>query len=399
MAGLAMGASGCQGELGEGPLPGESAALNGTASYQNPIIPMFGRPPGAPVHVANVPGEPATEGCPDPSALRTPAGEFYIYCTSYSFAYSRHNGFPIFKASSLAGPWTRVGSLIPDGGETRSTWPAWVKDSRGIWDGSFWGPDVHRLPNGKYYAGYAAPCGVSRCVGIAWADHPEGPWHHAREPFITHENNGAGSSATYDPNLLVTSQGELFLYWVVVGKGVFGARVTAEASGELRPVRADQVHLIADRATHRGEGPYVVEHKGAYYEFYSTGSLLFGYHVGVRRSPRPLGRFTQEGPQLVVQPNDRFVATGGNSVVGDGHGHQFLVYHAIVVPTDGGCPRREPIQGHEIDASSNNPHCREQAERQAMIDAIDWQADPEGIEWPVLRNGQRAPSVGRTALP
>src|ERR1700690_2044612 len=76
--------------------------------FTNPVIPMFERPPGVPASIpAGAPGHP-TEGCPDPSALKTKSGAIYIYCTSYTFRLGRYDGFPIFKASSLAGPYERV---------------------------------------------------------------------------------------------------------------------------------------------------------------------------------------------------------------------------------------------------------------------------------------------------
>ncbi len=394
----------CAAPSSDGDSSSEDEALTAPADYTNPVIPMFDRPAGVASDIPKGVPHQETEGCPDPSGLRTKSGEFYIYCTSYTFMFSRQDGFPIFhsRSRSLAGPWKRTGSVIPDSGASRSSWPQWVKN-----DGDFWGPDVHELPDGKFLAGYSAPCGATRCVGIAWADHPEGPWKHADQPFITPSNNGAGSgSASYDPNLLITSKGELYLYWVVPGRGVFGARVHAKASGQLDDVHESDVHLIADRSKgQRGEGPYVVEHAGAYYEFYSTGSLEFSYHVGVRRGLTPLGKFGDEDPNVVVAHNDHFVATGGNSVIqGATAGTDFLVYHAIVVPNGGGCPRRDPVNGNPVVAvaaseGNANPHCRVQGERQAMIDPLEWKAGADTIEWPVLKNGTGTPSVGKTKMP
>jgi beta-xylosidase len=381
----------------------DESELAAPSEYTNPIIPMFERPAGVPSDIPKDAPHQASEGCPDPSVLRTHGGELYIYCTSYTFRFGRHDGFPIFKSRSrsLAGPWKRVGSLIPDGGSARSTWPRWVKD-----DGDFWGPDVHELADGKFVAGYSAPCGASRCVGIAWASQPEGPWTHADQPFISPGNNGVGSEASYDPSLLITSNGELYLYWVVVNHGVLGARVHAKSSGELVPVHASDVRMIADRARgQRGEGPYVIEHGGAFYEFYSTGSLEYSYHVGVRRGLSPLARFDQEDTEVVLAQNARFVATGGNSVLQNAiDGTDFLVYHAIEVPRDGGCPRLDPEYGRpvkEVPAGQGdaNPYCRVQGERQAMVDPIEWKRGPDGIEWPRLKNASGTPSIGKTKFP
>lgn len=395
-------ATACSGDpSGDEATSEDEDALAAPSKFDNPILPLFDRPAGVSHDVpANTPHQ-ASEGCPDPSALRTRSGDYYLYCTSYTFRFTRHDGFPIFKSrsKSLAGPWKRVGALVPDSGASRSSWPRWVRNQSGTRDGDFWGPDAQELPSGKFVASYSAPCGSSRCVGIAWADHPAGPWHHADAPYITHANNGVGSEDSYDPNLLVTSTGDLYFYWAVVGHGVYGAKVRAKASGELEPVAPGEAHVIADRTRgQRGEGPYVVEHGGAFYELYSTGSLLFDYHVGVRRGTSPLGRFDEEGPRAVVSRGGPFVATGGNSVVKMG-GRDWLVYHAIVVPRGGGCPRKSPEYGGSVDKTPSNPHCRVQGERQAMIDPMTWKAGADGVEWPELENGHGTPSVGPTRVP
>lgn len=374
-----------------------------TGAYTNPVIPMYGRPAGVPHDVPkNVPFE-ATEGCPDPQGLKTAGGDFFIYCTSYTFRYSRLNGFPVFKSKSktLSGPWAPVGSIIPDVSDSRQAWPGWIRDANGNHaDGDFWGPDVHQLPNGKFAASYSAPCGQHRCVGIAWAKGPDGPWTHAASPFVGPSNNtdvNPGGDA-YDPNLLVTTSGNYF-YWVVPGRGVYGMRVDYDGSGKLSR-HGGGVFRIADRTKgQRGEGPYVIEHAGGFYEFYSTGSLLDGYFVGVRRGDQPDTPFTEEGP-IVVHKNNHFVATGGNSIIQDAvHGKDVMVYHAIVVPPGGGCPHEDPAYGGQVEKTADNPHCRVQGERQAMIDAIVWKTGKDGFEWPELANGTGTPSVGKAHLP
>jgi hypothetical protein len=238
-------------------------------------------------------------------------------------------------------------------------------------------------------------------VGIAWSDGPDGPWTHPSEPFVGPSNNAdvAPGGDSYDPSLLVTAHGDYF-YWVVPGRGVYGVQVDVGAEGRLWRHAGAHVFRIEDRAEgQRGEGPYVVEHAGGFYEFYSTGSLLEGYYVGVRRGDAPDAPFKEEGP-VVVHPNARFVASGGNSLIQDAVGGvDFLVYHAIVVPSGGGCPRVDPEFGGEIRATADDPHCRVQGERQAMLDAIEWRVGAGGHEWPALANGTGTPSVGAARLP
>jgi beta-xylosidase len=381
-------------------------ALSG--AYTNPVIRMYDRPAGVASDLPKGFAHQDTEGCPDPQGLKTKSGEYYIYCTSYTWRYERLNGFPIFKSDShtLSGPWSPVGSIIRDVDGSRQAWPGWVRDKNNDHtDGDFWGPDVHELPNGKFVAEYSAPCGSNRCVGIAWSDSPDGPFTHDASPFVDASNNTDTSPGgdSYDPSLLVASSGN-YLYWVVPGRGVYGVQVDFDGSGKLSRHASSSVFRIADRTKGQvGEGPYVVEHDGHFYEFYSSGSLLYSYYVGVRRGDAPDAPFTDEGP-LVVQRNSTFVATGGNSIIQDAvSGKDVMVYHAIVVPSGGGCPRENPEFGGDVkpvavNQGGANPHCRVQGDRQAMIDPLEWKVAPDGKEWPRLANGTTNPTVGKGHL-
>jgi Glycosyl hydrolases family 43 len=374
------------------------------ATYTNPIIPMF----RLTASDSSSPSALPSEGCPDPTGIKTSSGDYYVYCTSYTSPYSRYDGFPIFRASSLAGPWTRAGSIIEDSGPGRSSWPKWIHDQNGKRYGEFWAPDVHELPSGKFVATYAAPCGGVQCVGVAWSDHPAGPWTHAGAPLITTANNGAGWGTTYDPNLLVTSDGHLYLYWAVGGAGLYGAEVGAAASGQLGFASAPA--KLASWGAAGAEGPYVIERGSTYYLFYSNdpdGGILYNYQVHVLRSSSPLGGFDQEGPLVVHKSNvanggsvstKAFVATGGNSVIQDAaDGVDFLVYHAIVVPEGNACPGTDPTSGSAVHRDAQNPYCRVQGERQAMLDPITWKPDGSGGEWPTVYDG--TPSTWAVMVP
>lgn len=374
------------------------------ATYTNPIIPMF----RLTANDSSAPSALPSEGCPDPTGIKTSWGEYFVYCTSYTSPYSRYDGFPIFRAGTLAEPWTRVGSIIEDSGPGRSSWPKWIHDKHGKRYGEFWAPDVHELPSGRFVATYAAPCGGVQCVGVAWADHPAGPWTHAGAPLVTASNNGAGWGTTYDPNLLVTSDGHLYLYWAVGGAGIYGAEVDAAPSGQLgfasAPVK------LANWGAAGAEGPYVIERGSTYYLFYSNdpeGGILYDYQVHVLRSSSPLGGFDEEGPLVVHKSSAAdgsavhgraFVATGGNSVIQDAaDGVDFFVYHAIVVPEGSACPGIDPTSGTGVFRDAQNPYCRVQGERQAMLDPITWKPDGTGGEWPTVNDG--TPSTWAVMVP
>ncbi len=417
LAALPLGACNPTGDESTDDTDTDVAALVPTP-YTNPIIAMYARPSGVAESLPkNVPFE-KTEGCPDPTAMHTSSGDDFIYCTSYTFPFSRLNGFPIFKSTSktLAGPWKPVGSLIADVDDSRKAWPGWIHNENGQRDGNFWGPDVHEVSQGRFVAEYSAPCGSPKfgdhplCIGTAWSTTPVGPWHHASEPLVTPDDNADTNPGgmSYDPNLLVVSASETYLYWVVVGRGAFVRRVHVGTHGELSWFDASKkpVLIASKKNGQDGEGPFVVAGpNGGFYEFYSTGSLFHDYHVGVRRGDVPDAPFDVEGPAFVVTRDAAFDATGGNSVVKNAKGEDFLVYHAIPVPKDGGCPRENPVWGGNVPKTDENPHCRVQGDRQAMVDKLEWQTIPgaqgaaASFVWPVLANGTGHPSVHGVVAP
>jgi beta-xylosidase len=395
---LACGASAPETEASS-----STSALSSSAEYQNPIIPMF----RLPAHDVSKPTFAASEGCPDPTGLKTTKGKFYIYCSSYTVATERYSGFPTFESDSLGGNhWTWVGSIIPDSGPARRSWPAWIHGTGRAPYGNFWAPDVHELPGGKFVATYAAPCGAQQCIGMAWSSGPNGPWRHKNDaPFL-----GPASSDVYDPNVLVARNGHTFLYYAVGGVGLFVEQVQAESSGELRSLGGAS-RIVDWREAEGPEGPYVIEHDGVYYHFYSNGGpeggILYDYQVHVRRSTSPTSGFSGEDRLVLHKSTDAkggavsgtaFVATGGNSVIQDAAGGvDYIVYHAIKVPDGAACPGTNPANGSVVSRTSNNPYCRVQGERQAMIDPIEWQSDGAGGQWPTVRGG--TPSTGVQAIP
>jgi hypothetical protein len=94
-----------------------------------------------------------------------------------------------------------------------------------------------------------------------------------------------------------------------------------------------------------------------------------------------------------------FVATGGNSVIQKAvDGVDFFVYHAIVVPDEHACPRKDPTNGDNVPKDAvKNPYCRVQGDRQAMIDPLTWKPDGKGGVWPIVNGGM--PSTGPVLLP
>jgi len=76
------------------------------------------------------------------------------------------------------------------------------------------------------------------------------------------------------------------------------------------------------------EGPFVVEHDGSFYLFYSCNAYYDGrYAVGVARASAPLGPYTKAAAPIVTT-GGHWVGPGHNSVVDGPGGDAYLVYHA-----------------------------------------------------------------------
>lgn len=307
----------------------------------------------------------------DPSIVRDEDGTWYAFGTEDAWpgVDCDLQPTPIVRSENLT-DWEYVGNAF----EQRPDW----------YPGGFvWAPDVNRY-DGQYYLYYArsefdAP---NSGIGVATADHPEGPWEDQGKVFDDQEID---SDNSIDPHFLV-DDGTPYLVW-----GSFPIEPVDDAADEPG---IDIVELTEDgtdwvEGTRRElagsvyEGATLVEREGFYYLFVTTGGCCGGaddsYEVEVGRSEDLLGPYlNQNGTDLrefrggvpgwnqgdpILAAGDSFGAPGHNNVFTDDDGRYWTVYHAY--------DRDEP-----------DFLCGGSPRRSMMLDRIEWEDD-----WPRIGDG------------
>ncbi len=105
-----------------------------------------------------------------------------------------------------------------------------------------------------------------------------------------------------------------------------------KASGARVPLLTGAANTWEDGGGSEGptvEGPFVEQHNGTYYLFYSGGNWGRAYGMGYATSQRPTGPF-QKWPAnpILAQTATVFSPGGGDQLVTGPHGGLWLVYHA-----------------------------------------------------------------------
>lgn len=294
----------------------------------------------------------------DPSILRHSDDDgdvFYAYATEdhwYDEA-EQHDTqglqyMPIVRSTNLV-DWEYVGEVF----NSKPTW----KESGGLW-----APEIAEFDGEFYcYYSYSEWGDENPAIGVATANHPEGPFEDHGKLFDSDE---IGVENSIDPYFHV-EDGIPYLFW---GSwyGIWGVELSAdglEVAGE--PFRiADDDHY---------EAPYLIERDGYYYFFGSNGSCCEGqtstYHVIVGRSESFDGPYvnangdplTENPGTLILEGSDVFVGPGHNAMIRDDAGDDWIVYHA-----------------YDADEAWINDTPR----RALMIDRVHWE---DG--WPTVEDG------------
>lgn len=182
--------------------------------------------------------------------------------------------YHVFSSENLV-DWTDHGVIV-----TQNKVP-WVRED----SYAMWAPDAIEK-DGKYYFYFPAMVkpeyGRGSMIGVAVADHPEGPYIPLDKPI-------AGTNGI-DPGLFIDKDGQAYLYWC--GGGMWVAKLKpnmVELDGERQPVEG--------LPTGGGlkEGPFLFERNGIYYYTYpwvknNTTELLY-YCMG----DNPMGPFRDGG--------------------------------------------------------------------------------------------------------
>lgn len=269
-------------------------------------------------------------------------GTYYIYATSDGYAGWGGKEFYVWKSYDLV-TWERSEEpfLTLDGADGNVPWA----------EGNAWAPTIIER-DGKYYfyfSGHYDPLN-RKVIGVAVADHPEGPFVAEPTPMIYNQSSeGATSGQAIDPAAFHDPvSGKWYLFW---GNG---SPVYAELADDMVSL-AGPVQAMSGLTGYR-EGTFVnyredAEGDGTYHLTYSiddTGSE--NYRVGYATATSIDGPWTYRGVILEKDPSLGILGTGHNSVLNvPGTDDWYIAYHRFAIPGGNGNNRETTIDRIEID--------------------------------------------------
>lgn len=319
------------------PPGGTEALLDATHVMTAPAVDGAPKPPYANPVLAT--------DCPDPGviAVGTPP-VYYAICTGGRFRIRRSHDLVL---------WEDTNAFVFPSGKP----PYAANGNRN------WAPEMHVVA-GKflvYYTSVNASNVLS--IGVAAGTSPTGPFTDRGSPLVEHPQGVI--DATY-----VAAGGKHYLAYKIDGNSV--GQPTPMYIRELAPdgmsfaAGSTQIEILRNAAASwEGgvvEAPWIVEHGGAFYLFYSGNVYDARYRTGVARASSVTGPYTKAPTNPILKNDATWVGPGHGSVVAVGSKHYF-VYHAWPNNGTGG---NDTAKGRHI-----------------LVDEVVWNANG----WPSIHDG------------
>ena len=321
---------------------------------------------------------------PDPSVIKV-GPEYWATATSSEWGPQ----FPLLVSRDLVN-WQLTGSVFAK----RPEWSV----------ANYWAPEIAEFKK-RYYVYY-----VGRkkdgplAVAVASADRPSGP-------YTDHGILVAQAAGSIDPMPFEDEKGEPYLIWKEDGNSrkqptiIWIQRLNADGTR----LEGEPKELLRNDAPWEGavvEGPFVVRRDGWFYLFYS-GSGCCGagcnYAMGVARSRSLHGPYEKHSRNPILAGNEIWKCPGHGSIVTNGIGRYFLMYHAYAVKDSiftgrqalldevtfgrDGWPSINGGKGPSTSAAPPFQSVQKKAEVE-YSDVFDGNALPPGWQWPVADEPQ-----------
>jgi xylan 1,4-beta-xylosidase len=245
---------------------------------------------------------------PDPSVVKI-GSTYWASSTTSNWAPS----FPVLHSKDLL-HWKLDGYVF-------DSLPSWA-------DYYFWAPEIS-YDKGKVYIYYAAhKKNGNLCVGVATADHPEGPFKDLG-PLVCQEDGSIDAFAMRD------EKGKLYLIWKEDANSV--NRPTPIWAMEMKEDRTGLVgekkELFRNSEKWEGnlvEGVSMIKHGGYFYAFYAASGccgIACTYSVGVARSKSLMGPWEKYEKNPIMTNNRTWICPGHGTPV-ERNGRYYLLHHA-----------------------------------------------------------------------
>ena len=248
---------------------------------------------------------------------------YYGYATN-SVVGGKYAHIQLATSTDLA-HWKDVGDALPAG----AVWAS--KD--------YWAPHVIYDPRlKKYVMYYSAESKVDtsgKCIGVAFADSPLGPFVDMGMPLISGK-----AFEDIDPCAIIDPKsGKKLLYWGSDHRPI----QVQELSDDWKSFKPGSVPKAVLYPGKEGKYDRLVEgtwidHANGYYYLYYSGDNCCGpvnYAVLVARSKDPFGPFQRlgqtnaSGSSVILEKNNEWTGPGHNSIFRDERGKVYIAYHAF----------------------------------------------------------------------
>lgn len=260
---------------------------------------------------------------PDPTIIMA-NGKYYAYATN-SVVKGKYMHVQMARSADMIN-WEDIGDALPGGA-------AWASKD-------YWAPyvlydkDLHKYV--LFYSAQSKAGDTGKCLGVAFADSPEGPFIDKGTPLVC-----GAAFINIDPFAFKDPKtGRKLLYW---GSGFEPIKVQ-ELNNDWQSFKAGSKPTAVvfprkeKRYTKLIEGAWVDYNKGYYYLYYSGDNCCgpqADYAVLVARSSNAegpfitLGESNGSGKSAILEEDSKWVAPGHNSIFRDKKGNIFIAYHAI----------------------------------------------------------------------
>ncbi|KAE8144569.1 putative arabinan endo-1,5-alpha-L-arabinosidase A [Aspergillus avenaceus] len=260
----------------------------------------------------------------DPSVVRRSDGTYFRFSTGNKISYA--------SSSSIAGPWTVIGSMLPGGSSIN------LPGNRDLW-----APDA-QIVDGKYHVYYTISSYGSQdsAIGLATSDTMDAnTWRDHGAVGV--RSNPSKNYNAIDANVLVDGASR-YLTFGSFWNDIFQVQLNSAAT---RSTTASSNIAFDPAGTHAVEGPYLFKYGNYYYLFYSAGACCGydasrpangeEYKIKVCRSSSPTGNFvdkngiacTNGGGTVVLESHDSVYGPGGQGVFDDPTLGPVLYYHYV----------------------------------------------------------------------